>query len=89
MLNRAHGEPVVPIVVVLRIHTTTVEVQVVCVAGRIERRRPVVTVGTAIVPTRTIAVARASKEELSATALHDSTKGFQRKPKCIFDFSRS
>ena len=89
MLNRAHGEPVVPIVVVLRIHATTVEVQVPSIAGRVERRRPVVAVGAAIVPTRTIAVARASKEELSATALHDSTEGLHAKPECIFDFSRS
>ena len=89
MLNRPDSEPVVPIVVVLRIDTTTVEVQVASIAGRVERRRPVVAVRTAIVPTRTIAVARASKKELSVTALHDHQKGLHTaKPFSIFDFSR-
>ena len=88
MLNRANSEPVVPIVVVLRIDTTRVEVQVASIAHRVERSRPVVAVRTAIVPTRTIAVARASEEKLSATTLHDNTKGLHKaRPKCIFDFS--
>ena len=86
MLNRAHSEPVVPIVVVLRIDATTVEVQVVGIPSRVERGRPVVAVRTAIVPTRTIAVARASKEELSATTLHEYQKG-SKKPSGIFNFS--
>lgn len=74
MLNRTHREPVVPIVVVLRIHSTTVEVQVPSVAGRVERGRPVVAIGSAVVPRRTIAVAGASKEEFSATSFYDHPK---------------
>ena len=57
MLHRPDGEAVVPIVVVLRVHSTTVEVQVPSVAGRVERRRPVVAIATAVVPRRPIAVA--------------------------------
>ena len=88
MLNRTHREPVVPIVVVLRIDTTRVEVQVVGIPSRVERCRPVVAVRAAIVPRRAIAVARASEEKLSATTLHDNTKGLHKaRPKCIFDFS--
>lgn len=61
MLNRAHREPVVPVVVVLRINTTTIEVQVPRITGRIERSGPVVAVRTTVVPRRSIAVAGASK----------------------------
>ena len=57
ILNRAHGEPVVPIVAVLRTDTTRVEAQVVGIPSRVERRRPVEADRTAIDPTRTIAVA--------------------------------
>ena len=57
MLHRPDGEAVVPIVVVLRIHSITVEVQVPSVAGRVERRRPVVAIGSAVVPRTAIAVA--------------------------------
>jgi hypothetical protein len=88
MLNRANREAVVPIVVVLRVDPATVEVQVPCVAGRVERGRPEVAVRAAIVPRRAVAVARASEEKLSATTLHDDTKGLHKaRPKCIFDFS--
>jgi len=88
MLNRANSEPVVPVVVVLRIDTTRVEVQVPSIDSRVERCRPVVAVRAAIVPRRAVAVARASKEKLSATTLHDNTKGLHKaRPKCIFDFS--
>ena len=61
MLHRAHRETVVPIVVVLRIDSTTVEVQVPSVAGRVERSRPVVAVGTTVVPRRPSSVARGGK----------------------------
>ena len=57
MLHRPDSETVVPIVVVLRVDSTTVEVQVPSVAGRVERGRPVVAIGTAVVPRRPIAVA--------------------------------
>ena len=63
MLNRAHREAVVPIVVVLRIDPSTVEVQVPGVAGRVERRRPVVAVRPSVVPRAAIAVARAGEEQ--------------------------
>ena len=57
MLNRPNREAVEPVVVVLRIDTTTVEVQVTTISGRVERSRPVVAVRAAIIPRRTIAVA--------------------------------
>ena len=50
MLNRTHREPVVPIVVVLRIDTTRVEVQIPGITSRVERTRPVVAIRAAIVP---------------------------------------
>ena len=57
MLHRPDSEAVVPIVVVLRIDSTTVEVQVPSVASRVERGRPVVAIGTTVVPRRTSSVA--------------------------------
>ena len=57
MLNRPNREAVEPIVVVLRIDTTTVEVQVPTIRSGVERRGPVVAVRAAVVPRRTIAVA--------------------------------
>ena len=86
MLNRAHGEAVEPIVVVLRIDTATVKVQVPAIRLRVERARPVVTVRPAIVPRRTIAVAGARKC-FEVTTLYDHTKGLQAKPSCVFSFS--
>jgi hypothetical protein len=67
VLNRPNGEAVEPIVVVLGIHATTVEVQVPTIRGRVERRRPVVTVRAAVVPRRAIAVAGA-RESFSVTS---------------------
>ena len=64
MLHRPDGKTVVPIVVVLWIDSSTVEVQVPRVAGRVERGRPVVAIGSAVVPRRPIAVA-GSREELT------------------------
>lgn len=63
MLNRANREPVVPVVVVLRIDTTRVEVQVPSIDSRVERCRPVVAVRAAIVPRRTGSVARAREKQ--------------------------
>ena len=57
MLHCPDCETVVPIVVVLRIDSSAVEVQVPSVAGTIERRRPVVAVRTAIVARRACSVA--------------------------------
>lgn len=57
MLHCPDGEAVVPIVVVLRVDSSTVEVQVPSVASRVERGRPVVAIGTTVVPRRPIAVA--------------------------------
>ena len=62
MLHRPDSETVVPIVVVLRIDSATVEVQVPSVAGTVPRRRPVVAVRAAIVARGTIAVAGAGEE---------------------------
>lgn len=63
MLHRPDSETVVPIVVVLRIDSARVEVQVPSVAGTVPRRRPVVAVRAAIVAGRTIAVAGAREEQ--------------------------
>ena len=63
MLHRPQSKTVVPIVVVLRIDSATVEVQVPCVAGRVPSGRPVVAVGPSVVPRATIAVARAGEEQ--------------------------
>ena len=63
MLHRPQGEPVVPIVVVLRIDAPAVEVQVPCVAGRVPSRGPVVAVRPSVVPRAAIAVARAGEEQ--------------------------
>lgn len=57
MLDGTHSEAVEPVVGILRVDTTGVEVQVPRVAGRVERSRPVVPVGAAVVPRRPIAVA--------------------------------
>lgn len=57
MLHRPDCKTVEPIVVVLRVDSSTVEVQVPSVAGRVERRRPVVAIGTTVVPRTPIAVA--------------------------------
>ena len=63
MLHRPDRETVVPIVVVLRIDSATVEVQVPSVTGTVPRRRPIVAVRAAIVAGRAIAVARAREEQ--------------------------
>ena len=63
LLNRAHREPVVPVVAVLRINTTTEKVQVPRMTGRVERSRPVETARTTVVPRCSIAVAGASKKQ--------------------------
>lgn len=87
MLNRAHREPVVPVVVVLRINTTTVEVQVPRITGRIERSGPVVAVRTTVVPRRSIAVAGASKK-LSVISFYEHLKESTWKPGDVFTFSK-
>lgn len=56
-LHRPDRKTVVPIVVVLRVHSTTVEVQAPSVAGRAERRRPEAAIGTTAVPRRPTAAA--------------------------------
>ena len=88
MLNRPNREAVEPIVVVLRIDTTTVEVQVPTIRSGVERRGPVVAIRAAVVPRRAIAVAGAREESLSVTTLYDCQNGFLRKRSSIFDFSR-
>ena len=75
MLNRAHREAVVPVVVVLRIHPTTVEVQVPSVGCGVERSRPVVAIAATVVPRRAIAVARAREEGFSVTAFYEDHNG--------------
>ena len=62
MLHRPDSEAVVPIVVVLRVNPTTVEVQVARVAGRVERRRPVVAIATTVIPRRPSSVAGRREE---------------------------
>ena len=57
--HRANGEPIVPIVVVVRVHVARIEVEVVRVVrvARVERRRPVVAVRANIVERPIVAVA--------------------------------
>ena len=56
-LHRPDGEAVAPIAVVLRVDSTTAEVQVSSAASRVERGRPVEAIATAEVPRRPTAVA--------------------------------
>ena len=62
MLHRPDREPVEPIVVVGWIDPSTIEVQVVAVRLRVERRAPVVAVGASVVQARTVAVARGGED---------------------------
>lgn len=57
VLNRPPRKAVEPVVVVLRVHPATVEVQVPAIRLRVERARPVVAVGAAVVPGLPVAVA--------------------------------
>ena len=57
MLHRPDGEAVVPIVVVLWVDSSTVEVQVPSVTRRVESARPVVAVRATVVPRSPSAVA--------------------------------
>ena len=57
ILDNTHREPVVAIVVVVRIDVVVVEVHVVCVVVVVVRRRPIVAVRPDIVHTGAIAVA--------------------------------
>lgn len=87
MLNRTNREPVVPIVVILRIDTTRVEVQVPGIASGVERSRPVVAIRAAVVPRRTIAVAGASKEKpFGYILLRTPERIKQKKPSGIINF---
>ena len=63
LLNRAHREPVAPVVVVLWINTTIAKAQVPRIKGRVERSRPVATARTTEVPRCTTADAGASKKQ--------------------------
>ena len=63
LLNRAHREPVAPVVVVLWINTTIAKAQVPRIKGRVERSRPVATARTTEVPRCTTAEAGASKKQ--------------------------
>ena len=64
MLNRANRATVTPVVVVLRVHVRTIEVQVVGVRGRVVGTRPIVAVRAAIVERRTIVVAGRGHENV-------------------------
>ena len=77
MLNRTHREAVVPVVVVLRVDTATVEVQVPSVDCRVERCRPLVAIAAAVVPRRAIAVAGAREEGFSVAAFYDCHNGLR------------
>lgn len=88
MLNRPTHEAVEPIVVVLRIDTATVEVQVATIRLRVERGRPVVTVRATIVAGSTIPVTTARKEGLSVATFHDIPKG-HNEPSGVLSFSRT
>jgi len=88
VLNRPTHEAVEPVVVVLRIDTAAVEVQVPTVRCGVERGRPVVPVAASVVPRRAVAVARARKKGHSVATLYENTKGLhEARPSCIFSFS--
>ena len=63
MLHCPASEAVEPIVVVLRVHSAAVEVQVPAVRLRVETARPVVAVRATVVPRLAIAVAGAGEED--------------------------
>ena len=63
VLDSPNREAVEPVVVVRGIDTTRIEVQVVAVSRRVQRRRPVVAVRAVVVETRTVPVARGREEE--------------------------
>lgn len=71
--HRADGEPVVTVVVVLRIDVVRVEVQFVCVVrvADVERRRPIVAVVTIVVEALVVAVT-GSRKAASATSVTGS-----------------
>ena len=64
VLHRPDREAVEPIVVVGWINSRRIEVQIVTVRLRVERRRPVVPVRASVVETRPVAVARGGEETL-------------------------
>ena len=63
VLDSPNREAVEPVVVVRGIDATRIEVQVVAVSRRVQRRRPVVAVRAVVVETRTVPVARGREEE--------------------------
>ena len=74
MLDGTDRKTVEPIVVVLRIHASRVEVQVPPVGCGVERRRPIVAVRATVVPRRAIAVAGAREEENLFRSLPDTIR---------------
>ena len=66
VLHRPDREAVEPIVVVGWIDSRRIEVQVVAVRLRVERRAPVVPVRASVVEPRTVAVARGGEEHMSS-----------------------
>ncbi len=66
MVHCPAGEAVEAIVVVLRVHSARVEVQVPAVGLRVERTGPVVAVRASVVPRLPVAVATAGEEEQPA-----------------------
>ena len=62
MLHCPAGEPVEPVVVVLRVDPARVEVQVPAVRLRVETAAPVVAVRASVVPALAVAVAAAGEE---------------------------
>lgn len=63
VLNRASRKAVEPIVVVLRVHSAAVEVQVPAVRLRVETARPVVAVRATVVPRLAVSVAGAGEKD--------------------------
>jgi hypothetical protein len=57
VLHRPASEAVEPVVVVLRVHSACVEVQVPAVRLRVETARPVVAVRATVVPRLAVSVA--------------------------------
>ena len=73
--HTTNREPIVPIIVVLRVHITTIEVQIVGIVRitRVKGTRPIVTISTPIVKTSTITVTTSRNNQLSSIRIKKGT----------------
>jgi hypothetical protein len=89
VLNSPNRESVEAIVVVRWIDSFRIEVQVVTVGLRVERRAPVVAVRTSVVQARAVPVASGREENaifLSVASCYDVSDGIMRSRRASFLF---